>query len=176
MCEGKNHLFTIIASEKSIPMAAISPEQCVYIVKGLKLILECAIPSHIKKLRGKDCFSEEKLLKIIQHRREEFELEFVEKIKFKLKQGIDVLYVRRNGKYKERIMCLDSMDRRLVFLRRRADDMTVKLSVVDSVLMYLGGPDAGMDMDDIAEIRPGYVGGWVCMCQYLIYIVIFYTY
>lgn len=156
MCEGKNHLFTIIASEKSIPLAATTPEECVLIVRGLKLILECAIPTSIKKLRGKDSFSTLRLMKIINHRKNDDDLEFIEKVKFILKQGIDVLYVRRNGRYKERIMSLDSTDRRLLFLRRRVDDITVKLSVVDSVLMYFEGPEAGMDLEDIAEIRPGY--------------------
>jgi hypothetical protein len=156
VCEGKNHLFTLIASEKSIPCAATTPELCLFLVKGLKLILDCAIPTIIKRLRGKESFSEERLKKIIKHNQDNDNVEFAESVKFKLKQGIDVLYVRRNGKYKQRIMTLDTTDTRLIFLRRRVDDIAVKLSVIDSLLMYFEGPEAGIDLSDISEIRPGF--------------------
>ena len=156
-CEGKNHLFTLIASEKSISMATDTPAECLFLVKGLKMILECAIPNNVKKMRGKDPFSEERLSKIIKHVGEEsIQCDLIEKIKFKLKQGIDVSCVCRNSKYKDRILSLDSTDRRLIFATRREDDIAAKLSVVDSFLMYFEGPPDGMDLNDISEIRPGY--------------------
>jgi hypothetical protein len=155
-CEGRDYLFTIIASEKSISMAADSPEMCIFLVKGLKLILEYAIPPNIKKLRGKEAFCEQRLLKIVKYLPSEKDKEYSDRVLFKLNQGIDVLYVKGNGKYKERIMTLDRSDRRILFLHRREDDMAVKLSVVDSVLGYFEGPPLGMDLLDISEIRPGY--------------------
>lgn len=156
-CEGKNHLFTLIASEQSISMATDTHDDCVFLVKGLKLILECAIPNNIKKFRGKDPFSEERLSRIVKHTGgESLSSDIVEKIKFKLKQGIDVLCIRRNGTFYDRILSLDSTDHRLVFLHRREDDITTKLSIIDSLLMYFEGPPAGMELDDISEIRPGY--------------------
>jgi hypothetical protein len=156
-CEGTNHLFTIIASEKSISMAADTPENCIFLVKGLKLLLEYAIPSHIKKTRHKDNFSEDKLYKIMTHIPTDSEIELGEKVKFKLKQGMDVLYVtNKNSKFKERILILDITEKRLLLLHRRYDDITTQLSVLDSILMYFEGPTIGIDIDDIAEIRPGY--------------------
>lgn len=68
-CEGKNCLFTVIGSEKVIPMGAKSSDQCKFLVRGLKLItgilfykyyysinnlIECSISTEIKKMRGKE--------------------------------------------------------------------------------------------------------------------------
>ena len=156
-CEGIDHLFTIIASEKSISLAATTAEDCIFLVKGLKLIMDCAIPSNIKKKRGKDEFSVDKLAKITDHSTDSINVEFAERIKFKLKQGIDVLFVKRNGTHLNRILSLDISEKRLVFMRRRMDDIAVQLSVVDSFLMYFEGPDPGMDVEDISELRPGYM-------------------
>lgn len=129
--------------------------------------------------RGKESFSESRLNKIMMHPISESEwsngdVDRAARVKFTLKQGdvrqvlfimtlyndclsgIPLYLVQRDGKYKKRVLTLDSTERRLVFLKYRKDDIAVQVSVIDSVLMYLAGPAKGMNIYDIAEIRPGY--------------------
>jgi hypothetical protein len=151
--EGTNHLFTLVSSKKSISMAADTPENCIFLVKGLKLLVEKAIPSHIKRKRGKEPISEAKLmlLKNGKKRNDKFK-----DLKDKLNSGIDVLSITKGINQRELFMFLDSSEKRLIFSRRRKRAVTAHSTVVDSFFLYWEGPDPGIDVDDISEIRPGY--------------------
>lgn len=151
--EGTNHLFTLVSSKKSISMAADTPENCIYLVRGLKLLVEKAIPTHIKRKRGKEPISEAKLmlLKNGKKRHEKFD-----DLKVKLSIGIDVVSITKGINQRELFMYLDSSEQRLVFSRRRKRSMMAKSSVLDSFFLYFEGADPGINVDDISEIRPGY--------------------
>lgn len=68
-------LMMVVVSEKAIPVGAKSPDQCKFLIRGLKLItglsllfflwasliiLECSISSEIKKMRGKEQWTQVK--------------------------------------------------------------------------------------------------------------------
>ena len=151
--EGTNHLFTLVSSKNSISMAADTPENCIFLVKGLKLLVEKAIPTHIKRKRGKEPISEAKLmlLKNGKKRHEKFD-----ELKGKLNLGIDVVSITKGINQRELFMFLDSSMKRLVFSRRRKSVVMARSSILDSLFLYFEGPDPGINIDDISEIRPGY--------------------
>ena len=151
-CEGTNHLFTIVSSMNSISMAADTPQNCVYLVKGLKLMVEKAVPAHIKRIRGKEPISDAKLMILKRGKRR---IESFDDLKRKLCAGIDVIGITPGYNQRELFMYLDSSEKRLIFSRRSKENLMAKSSVFDSLYLYFKGPDPGVDLDDISEVRPG---------------------
>jgi hypothetical protein len=152
-CEGIDHLFTLVSSKKSISMAADTPENCIFLVKGLKLLVEKAIPSHIKRKRGKEPFSEAKLLLLKNGKKKNSKFK---ELKSKLELGMDVISITKGINQREVFMYLNSSQTRLIFSRRQKRGAASRSSIIDSFFLYFEGPDPGIDIDDISEIRPGY--------------------
>ena len=61
-CEGTNHLLTIMSGTITISIATDSPKSCIYLVKGMKLLVEKSVPSHFMHRRGKDLLTGSKLM------------------------------------------------------------------------------------------------------------------
>mmetsp|Transcript_7199 Transcript_7199/g.12105 ORF Transcript_7199/g.12105 Transcript_7199/m.12105 type:complete len:535 (+) Transcript_7199:142-1746(+) len=152
--EGSDHLFTLVSSKTSISMAADTPQNCVFLVKGLKLLVEKAVPSQVKRKRGKEPFSEGKLLvlkNIKKKKNDKFRA-----FKSKLEAGLTVTNITKSINQRELFMFLNGSQTRIIFSRRKKHAITNRSSILESFLLYIHGPDPGIDIDDISEVRPGY--------------------
>lgn len=150
-CEGRMCLFTIIASERSISMGAKNPKDCQRIVQGLKLITECVIPSHIKHERGKEDWTQGKLMILRAGRLTNADLTGIESFKLKLQRGVEILYCRLNGRRVVKFLNLDAECERLILTNQAK-----RSSYCGFWTSMFEAPPEGIDMEDISEIRPGF--------------------
>lgn len=155
-CEGKNCLFTVIGSEKVIPMGAKSSDQCKFLVRGLKLITECSISTEIKKMRGKEQWTQGKFMILRGGRLTHAEMAGLDEFKNSLKRGIDVMLLgKKPGKRSPKVLWMDSAETRLMTATHKYD-LSEGLSWITALLQLIGSVDEGINIDDISEVRPGY--------------------
>lgn len=155
-CEGKNCLFSIIASEKSVSMGAKTPDQCIFIVSGLKLITECTIPTDVKKMRGKEQWTHGRFMILRGGRVTMADISAVQQFKSNLKRGIEVMKFKANGRKDRRMLRMDEEETRLTLSLIRGESLCFGCSVATAFNGMVHKPEKGIDIEDIAEIRPGY--------------------
>lgn len=109
------YLLIYIFSEKVIPMGAKSSDQCKFLVRGLKLIAECSISTEVKKMRGKEQWTQGKFMILRGGRLTHAEMAGLDEFKNCLKRGIDVMLLgKKLGKRSPKVLWMDAAETRLV--------------------------------------------------------------